>query len=88
MTSSAPTHVIHVTVAPVAEDAVWCDECEEWVMTSGEPEAACAAGIAASTRAEWRNEARPTNHDSARIAVLNRRIVQLLDALADAKVTA
>lgn len=30
-------HIIHVTAEPVAEDAVWCDECEEWV-SSGAPE--------------------------------------------------
>ena len=30
-------HVVHVTVEPVAEDVVWCDECEEWV-TFGAPE--------------------------------------------------
>lgn len=34
-----------------------------------------------ATRAEWREDSRPTNHDSAREAVLNRRIIQLLDAL-------
>lgn len=32
------THVIHVTARPIAEDAVWCDDCEEWV-TSGDPAA-------------------------------------------------
>lgn len=30
-------HVVHVTAAPVAEDAVWCETCEEWV-TAGAPE--------------------------------------------------
>jgi hypothetical protein len=34
-----------------------------------------------STRDQWRSDARPTNHDSAREAVLNRRIIHLLDAL-------
>lgn len=27
-------HAVHVTATPVAEDAVWCDRCEEWVMSS------------------------------------------------------
>ena len=37
LTSSAPAtaseHIVHVTVEPIAEDAVWCDECEEWVSS-------------------------------------------------------
>lgn len=37
--------------------------------------------ISPATRADWRHDARPTNHDSARVAVLNRRIIELLDAL-------
>lgn len=36
-------HVVHVTVAPVAEDAVWCEACEEWV-TTGDPESTLADG--------------------------------------------
>lgn len=36
------THVVHVTAMPVAEDVVWCDDCEEWV-TAGAPEGADAA---------------------------------------------
>lgn len=32
--AQAPTeHVLHVTARPVAEDAVWCEPCEEWVMS-------------------------------------------------------
>ncbi|GEB16686.1 hypothetical protein GUY44_07505 [Pimelobacter simplex] len=39
--TTADAHVIHVTATPVAEDVVWCDECEEWVA-SGAPERAPA----------------------------------------------
>lgn len=40
-TQPAPdAHVVHVTAEPVAEDVVWCDECEEWV-TSVAPECRC-----------------------------------------------
>ena len=31
-----PSHTVHVTAKPIAEDVVWCDDCEEWVM-SGDP---------------------------------------------------
>lgn len=41
--------------------------------------------IAPATRADWRHDARPTNYDSARVAVLNRRIIELLDALDEAE---
>ena len=41
--------------------------------------------ISPATLADWRHDARPTNHDSARIAVLNRRITALLDALYEAE---
>lgn len=37
-------HVVHVTAEPVAEDAVWCEECEEWV-TSGVPERAAGGEV-------------------------------------------
>lgn len=37
--------------------------------------------IPPSTRADWRHDARPTNHGSAREAILNHRIIELLDAL-------
>lgn len=37
--------------------------------------------IAPSTRADWRHDARPTNYDGGRTAILARRIIQLLDAL-------
>jgi hypothetical protein len=39
-----PEHVVHVTVEPVAEDVVWCDDCEEWV-TSGAPDRADALEV-------------------------------------------
>lgn len=35
-------HVVHVTAMPVAEDAVWCDTCREWVIP-GAPERATSA---------------------------------------------
>lgn len=41
--------------------------------------------IAPATRADWWHDARPTNYDSARVAVLNRRIIELLDALDEAE---
>lgn len=44
-------HVVHVTTEPVAEDAVWCDECEEWV-TSGAPERAAGGEVKPAT-VEW-----------------------------------
>lgn len=39
-----PEHVVHVTAEPVAEDVVWCDDCEEWVA-SGAPEGADALEV-------------------------------------------
>lgn len=43
------------------------------------------AGIPAETRDHWRRDSRPTNYTSAREAVLNRRIIELLDALDEAE---
>lgn len=48
------THVVHVTAEPVAEDVVWCEECEEWV-TAGPPEPECG---------DW---PAPCNHDPAHL---------------------
>lgn len=41
--------------------------------------------ISPATRADWRHDARPTNHESALVAILNRRIIELLDALYEAE---
>lgn len=37
--------------------------------------------IAPAIRADWRHDARPTNYDGGRSAILARRIIKLLDAL-------
>lgn len=41
--------------------------------------------IAPLARAEWRDDARPTNYDGGRTAILARRIIKLLDALDEAE---
>lgn len=41
--------------------------------------------ISPATRADWRHDARPTNYDGGRTAILARRIIRLLDALDEAE---
>jgi hypothetical protein len=47
--TSNPTHIVHVTAEPIAEDVVWCEECEEWVA-SGAPEGTSVDDILAEVR--------------------------------------
>lgn len=44
--AEADRHVVHVTAKPIAEDVVWCEDCEEWV-TAGAAENAAVEGGAA-----------------------------------------
>lgn len=41
--------------------------------------------IPPATRADWRHDARPTNYDGGRTAIMARRIIELLDALDEAE---
>lgn len=48
-TEDRAAHVVHVTAEPVAEDVVWCDDCEEWVASEAPNPAAPVSDDGASS---------------------------------------